>query len=266
MVDDEAAALEAARRHPVARPEPRSAYPEQAPPPRPARGLPEKAPPPREERGLPEKAPLPRPEEPSSQAAPRSGEAPAGELGPTETRVIAPEQPPLQSFAESRPPAPYPDYVWAPGYWYWSGGRYLWIGGGWVAPRPGHVWVSARWVYGSDGWEFSPGGWAVGFGGPVVYPVYPYAHSRHYGYGHAHYGHPHYRRHYDLRHHDGWGNRHWSAPRSDRESNRTVVGPGRSYSTPRRTTVVRPGRSGSSTRIDDAPSSGGRTRVKARRR
>ena len=250
-VDSEAAALEAARHHPIAKPEPRPAYPDQAPPARPPRGLPEKAPPPREERGLPEKAPLPLDSS--------SNEAPAGEIGPAETRLIAPEQPPLQAYAEPRPRSPYPDYVWAPGYWYWSGGRYVWITGGWIAPRPGHVYVSARWIYGSDGWEFSPGGWAVGFGGPVVYPHYPHAY-----YGYSHYGYPH--RHYGYgndRHH-GWGQRHWDAPRRGRSSDRTTVRPGRSYSTPRRPTVVRP--SSRSTSTGDLPSSGGRTKVKARRR
>src|SRR5262245_40270041 len=59
VVASEAAALEAAKAHPIAHPEPRPLYPDQAPPARPPHGLPDQAPPPRE-RGLPEQAPPPR--------------------------------------------------------------------------------------------------------------------------------------------------------------------------------------------------------------
>jgi hypothetical protein len=260
----EAAEQEAARQHPIAQPEPRSAYPEQPPPARPSRGLPEQAPPPREERGLPEQSPTPLDDGPSSRSD--TGEAPAGELGPAETRVVAPEQPPLQPFAETRPPPPAVHYVWAPGYWYWYGGRYVWIDGSWVAPRAGHVYVSARWSYGHDGWHFRPGGWAVSVGGPIVHPVYPhYWYTHHHRYPH-HYGHG--RRHW-RRDHD----RRWDGSRNPRwaPSDRSVVRPDRGYTAPRssggRATTVRPRSSGGRANVVDVPrSSGGRTQVKARRR
>jgi hypothetical protein len=107
--------------------------------------------------------------------------------------VVAPQQPPLAPLAEERPFAPSADYVWAPGYWYWYGGRYVWISGNWVAPRHGYVYVGARWIYAGDGWEFSPGGWSIGFGSPVVYPIYPRygAYPRYYGH-HRYWNEPHY--------------------------------------------------------------------------
>jgi hypothetical protein len=189
---EEEAAIEAAKQNPIARPEPRTLYPEQTPPPRPERGLPDKAPPPRDDHSVP----TPGPQSQADAPTPSPGqEDPPADMDAPQTRVVAPQQPPLAPLAEERPLAPYPDYVWAPGYWYWYGGRYEWISGSWVAPRHGYVYVGARWVYASDGWEFTPGGWAIGFGAPVVYPVYPYYYPRHY-----------YHR-YGWHEHDGWRQR-----------------------------------------------------------
>jgi hypothetical protein len=193
-VESEAEAIDAARQNPISRPEPRTLYPEQTPPPRPERGLPDQYPPPRDDdRGLPTQSPPPRasdlaPPGPGSQA-----DQPPADLEPAETRVVAPQQPPLAPLAEERPFAPSVDYVWAPGYWYWYGGRYVWISGNWVAPRHGYVYVGARWVYAGDGWEFTPGGWSIGFGSPVAYPVYPHygLYPRYYGH-HRYWNQPHY--------------------------------------------------------------------------
>jgi len=51
------------------------------------------------------------------------------------------------------PPAPQyeavpsvaPGYVWAPGYWGWSGERYVWIRGRPVVQRQGYRWEPDRW-------------------------------------------------------------------------------------------------------------------------
>jgi hypothetical protein len=206
--------LEAARRHPIAHPEPRTTYPEQQPPARTERGLPEQSPPPRETRTAPEQAPPPREEA-----------APAAQLEPAETRVVAP-QPPPEPYVERAPIAPAPEYVWAPGYWYWYDSRYVWVPGGWLPPRHGHVYVSARWVHGPDGWVFAPGGWAVTGGSVVVWPLYrhrhfygrhPYSHW-HGSHRHHHYGHD---RGYDHRRRD------YRAPHREpsRSSHRTSVRP-----------------------------------------
>jgi hypothetical protein len=56
--------------------------------------------------------------------------------------------------------APYPGYVWAPGYWNWAGGRYVWVSGRWVAPRPGYHWVPHHWVQTPGGWRLERGHWA----------------------------------------------------------------------------------------------------------
>lgn len=55
--------------------------------------------------------------------------------------LVAP--PPLRFEAV---PAPRVGFVWAPGYWNWSGGRYIWIGGVWHPARPGYVYYGPRWV------------------------------------------------------------------------------------------------------------------------
>lgn len=218
----EQAALEAARNHPIARPEPRSLYPEQAPPPRETRGLPEQAPPPREPR-----TPTPGP----SSSAPESA-APSTAPEPAEPEVVAPQSPPAP-YAEQPPPAPAPSYVWAPGYWYWYDRQYVWISGAWLPPRPGYVFVSARWVATPRGWVFAPGGWALGTSNVVVVPWYRHRHL--YPHHHHHYGyHPNRSWYSPYRsrhpHPDGSRFRH-DAPR--RVPNRTWVKPGE----PNRSTV-----------------------------
>src|SRR4051794_18650065 len=51
------------------------------------------------------------------------------------------------------PPAPQhevipvmqPGYVWAPGYWGWSGERHVWVRGRPIAQREGYRWAPDRW-------------------------------------------------------------------------------------------------------------------------
>jgi hypothetical protein len=42
-------------------------------------------------------------------------------------------------------PAVAPGYVWAPGYWGWSGDRHVWIRGRPIAQREGYLWQPDRW-------------------------------------------------------------------------------------------------------------------------
>lgn len=56
-------------------------------------------------------------------------------------------------------PAPRPGYVWAPGYWNWSGSRYVWIGGRWHHDRPGYVYVRPRWEHHDGRWVMRRAHW-----------------------------------------------------------------------------------------------------------
>lgn len=53
---------------------------------------------------------------------------------------IAP--PPVQFEAV---PVLQPGYVFAPGYWGWSGSKYVWVRGRTIAQRDGYRWVPDRW-------------------------------------------------------------------------------------------------------------------------
>lgn len=201
--------LEAARRHPIATPEPRTLYPEKTPPPR--------------EEGT-EAAPGPSPTAVTASPLAKA-EAPAAE-----TRVVATRQPPAP-YQEDRPPAPAPRYVWAPGYWYWYGGSYVWIHGRWLAPRHGYSYVGARWVYSDGGWLFVPGGWALGFSSTVTYPVYPHRHLYHHHHNHRS---------------SHWGGHRRYPPNYGRGGNRSFRGSSRSHGGHRsgglRRTTARPRR------------------------
>jgi len=56
-------------------------------------------------------------------------------------------------------PAPRSGFIWAPGYWYWDGGRHLWAPGRWIAERPGYRWVPDRWAHVEGGWRHEYGHW-----------------------------------------------------------------------------------------------------------
>jgi hypothetical protein len=52
---------------------------------------------------------------------------------------------PPAPIVETVPPPPQPEYVWAPGYWEWNGGRHVWVAGHYMPPNRGHHWVPDRW-------------------------------------------------------------------------------------------------------------------------
>ena len=54
---------------------------------------------------------------------------------------------------------PFPDQVWVPGCWYWSGGQYVRRHGYWVTEHAGWVWVPSHYVWTPRGYIFSPGHW-----------------------------------------------------------------------------------------------------------
>ncbi len=76
--------------------------------------------------------------------------------GRAEIVEIAPPAP----IEEVRPPLPFPDAIWIPGYWDWNGVRHVWVAGRWSARPPGYGWEDYRWKHRRDGkWEHKHGHW-----------------------------------------------------------------------------------------------------------
>ncbi|TKK67806.1 hypothetical protein FC093_13745 [Ilyomonas limi] len=59
----------------------------------------------------------------------------------------------------SRPPRPYPNYIWVDGNYYWRGGRYVHRPGYWAAPRPHRVWAPGVWIRTPRGYYWRRGHW-----------------------------------------------------------------------------------------------------------
>ena len=283
--DDEQRQIEAAKRHPIAYPEPRPLYPEQSPPPRGERGLPEQAPPPRAgDATAPAPQAQPQPQQ-QAQPQPLSQSAQTNGAATTVDETVVADRPPPEPQYEVPPAAPAVGYVWAPGYWYWYDNHYVWIRGSWIEGRPGYAYVAPRWVYGGGvGWTFWAGGWSLSVGGSVVLPLYrhrflydgwPY-YRRPYWYGG-------YGRHYDHHHHHGYDrdryyrrswagqDRHYHDGRNaGRHYDRGHHGATRSYSHPRNGGYHGSGAHRSSSRVSAPPSrassGGGHRSVPARRR
>jgi len=57
-------------------------------------------------------------------------------------------------------PPPRVGYVWAPGYWYWSGRSHVWHDGYWMRERRGYHWVGPAWEPRGPRWHYTPGYWA----------------------------------------------------------------------------------------------------------
>ena len=56
-------------------------------------------------------------------------------------------------------PAERSGYIWAPGYWSWSGGRHVWVGGHSMRARHGYSYSSARWEERDGRHHFNQGRW-----------------------------------------------------------------------------------------------------------
>ena len=56
------------------------------------------------------------------------------------------------------PPIP-PGYVWAPGYWGWTGERHVWVRGRPILQREGYRWEPDRWEQRDRGYYRTEGRW-----------------------------------------------------------------------------------------------------------
>lgn len=72
--------------------------------------------------------------------------------------VDANVQAPPPPRAERAPP-PRDGYVWAPGYWDWSGRAYHWVSGDFVVERRGRHWHPDQWQEVGGSWEHVRGYW-----------------------------------------------------------------------------------------------------------
>ena len=52
-----------------------------------------------------------------------------------------------------------PGYVWAPGYWAWSGERHIWVRGRTIVHRVGYRWEPDRWEQRDHAYYRQPGRW-----------------------------------------------------------------------------------------------------------
>jgi hypothetical protein len=59
-------------------------------------------------------------------------------------------------------PRPRPGYIWAPGYWSWSGHNHDWRAGHWERVREGQAYYRPQWVQAGNGWQLQEGGWRRG--------------------------------------------------------------------------------------------------------
>ena len=50
-------------------------------------------------------------------------------------------------------------YVWAPGYWEWTGHFFHWVSGTWVVERRRSHWVADHWDQIGSQWQYVRGHW-----------------------------------------------------------------------------------------------------------
>jgi len=86
--------------------------------------------------------------------------APLPSLAASNVSLYIGSAPPAPVY--ERIPAPRHGYVWAPGYWNWTGHRYVWVRGHWERARAGYAWHRPEWRQGDRGWELDRGGWRHG--------------------------------------------------------------------------------------------------------
>lgn len=83
---------------------------------------------------------------------------PESDLKEEKTATAPAEPPPLQ--VETVEVAPFPDAVWAPGYWHWVGAAWVWVPGRWlVPPSAGQQWERPQWRRTPRGVILVPGRW-----------------------------------------------------------------------------------------------------------
>jgi|SRR5277367_2287785 len=60
---------------------------------------------------------------------------------------------------EERAPVARDGYVWAPGYWEWTGHSYSWVAGRFLFEHRGAHWVPDRWDQAGSHWQHVNGHW-----------------------------------------------------------------------------------------------------------
>ncbi len=87
------------------------------------------------------------------------GSIAAPAMAATEVIVVRKAPPPLRHEAT---PHARQGYVWAPGYWKWTGHRYAWVKGSYVKARKGYHWSAPAWQERDGRWQFARGEWRPG--------------------------------------------------------------------------------------------------------
>jgi WXXGXW repeat (2 copies) len=75
-----------------------------------------------------------------------------------EKDIVVDVQPPPARI-EHQPPHR-DGYVWAPGYWEWTGHSFHWTSGTWISERRGH-WVANHWDQMGNQWRYVAGHWEL---------------------------------------------------------------------------------------------------------
>jgi hypothetical protein len=78
-------------------------------------------------------------------------------LARNETLVVVDHEPPSHPTEDE--PAPRVGWVWAHGYWEWSGHDYEPVRGHWERERPGYHYVHPFWENRKGRWVFHAGVW-----------------------------------------------------------------------------------------------------------
>lgn len=107
--------------------------------------------------GAPAAAPAPTAPQPPPAPAPSEVAAAAPALAPT---TVVVQQAPPPAPVEVIPVSPGPEFIWASGYWSWSGVRWVWVNGCWAhKPHPESVWIGGHWSNHGHGYVWMGGGW-----------------------------------------------------------------------------------------------------------
>ncbi len=92
--------------------------------------------------------------------------------------TVYPAEPPPDPIPESAPPGPGPGYVWANGYWDWTGSEWTWNSGYWAPQQPGYLYIGPRFefvdgrpVYYRSYWQGPGGRREYGYGGRGAPPA-----------------------------------------------------------------------------------------------
>ncbi|RJG19195.1 YXWGXW repeat-containing protein [Massilia cavernae] len=81
--------------------------------------------------------------------------------------VVIGDAPPAPRYESV--PAPRSGYIWAPGYWNWTGDRHDWVPGHWERDRRGYRYRAPEWERADRGYRLNQGDWVVISDGDVDY-------------------------------------------------------------------------------------------------